>query len=108
MKLFKHKEKPKEQVLYAITDGEHMGMAVVFINPEKHPVDGIYPAMIIGGKDLDGGMDSINLTEKDVFDGLRLGILDKIRKVPKELYELCCSEYYEREKRKEESDECTD
>lgn len=99
--LFKRSpKKPKERVLYAITNGSYMGVCVVFVTPKEYPKDGMYAAMAIGDKDFDGGMDAMEIPEKDVADGLKLGILDKIRNVPQELYDLCCSEYEERMKRK--------
>ena len=99
---FKHKsnKKPKERVLYAITNGIYMGACVLFVTPEKYPKDGIYAAMAIGGKDMDGGMEAMEIPQKAVEGGLTNGILDKIRKVPKELYNLCCMEYETRLKTK--------
>ena len=52
-------------------------------------------------------METMNIPEKDVTDGLANGILDKIRVVPTELYQLCCNEHAERLKRKEELNEST-
>ena len=52
-------------------------------------------------------MEVMSIPEKDVTDGLKNGILDKIRIVPTELYQLCCSEHAERLKRKEGLDEST-
>jgi hypothetical protein len=104
---FKRKKIPKERVLYAITDGDYMGSCVIFIKPKEHPKNGVYAAMAIGDKNMDGGMESMDIPEKDVISGLDLGILEKIRGVPKELYDLCCSEYIEREKRKKENNEST-
>ena len=111
MKLFTRKTiKPKERVLYAITNGTFMGVCVIFIKPEEYPKDGVYAAMAMGDKDFDGGMNALEIPEKDVTDGFKCGILDKIKKVPKELYWLCCNEYDERIKlkRKNELDEFTD
>lgn len=114
IKLFKKDNgKPKERVLYAITRGTYMGTCLIFVKPEEHPQDGIYAAMAIGGTDkeaLDGGMNPMQIPEEAIKDGLNYGLLDKIRKVPKELYNLCCSEYDERLKRQNESkeDESTD
>ena len=112
MKLFKHK-KPKERVLYAVTNGTLLGICIMFINPKEYPKNGYYAAIAMGDKTMDGGMDAIEIPEKDVMTGLKLGILDPvkmIRKIPKELYYLCCREYSERIKRKEGivTDELTD
>lgn len=101
--IFKHKQlKPKPRILYAITNGIYMGVCVIFVKPENHPKNGVYPAMAIGNKDFDGGMEAMEIPETDVIKGLESHILDKIKKVPKELYELCCNEYYERVRRKEQ------
>jgi hypothetical protein len=104
MKLFNRKPKqpkqPKERVLYAITNGRLKGVCVIFVKPSEHPKNGIYSAIAIGNQDYDGGMDALEIPEKDVLEGLKTGILDTIRKVPKELYWLCCREYEERVKRK--------
>ena len=86
-------KKPKKRVLYAITNGSYMGVCVIFVKPEEHPKNGIYAAMAIGDKDFDGGMEAMEIPERDVNNGIKLGILDKIRTVPEELYILCCKEY---------------
>ena len=98
-KLFTKDTKPKERVLYAITGGTYMGHSVVFINPTAHPKNGIYAAIAIGGKDMDGGMEAMDIPEDAVTEGLKKGILDKIKKIPPELYELCKAEYAERVRR---------
>jgi len=105
--------KPKERVLYAITNGTYMGVCVVFIRPELHPIDGFYSAMAIGDKDFDGGLKAMKIPEKDVTEGIQKKILDKIRRIPPELYHHCIAEYNERERmqKKPESvttDESTD
>lgn len=102
MKLFNRKpKKPKERVLYAITNGNLMGVCLIFIKPKEYPKNGIYAAIAIGDKNMKGGMDALEIPEKDVVHGFEAGILDKIKKVPKELYWLCCQEYDERKKLKE-------
>tara|TARA_R110002126_G_scaffold121950_3_gene263525 strand:- start:1347 stop:1688 length:342 start_codon:yes stop_codon:yes gene_type:complete len=103
----KSNPKPKERILYAITKGTHLGSCILFIKPKDFPQDGYFAAIAIGGKDMDGGMETMNIPEKDVTDGLANGILDKIRVVPTELYQLCCNEHAERLKRKEELNEST-
>ena len=80
-----------------------MGVCVIFVKPKEYPKDEIYAAIAIGSKEYEGGMDALEIPEKDVTEGLKYGILDKIRKVPKDLYWLCCHEYDERMKRKSES-----
>jgi len=102
MKLFKrtHK-KPKERSLYAITNGTMMGVCIMFINPNEYPKDGYYAAIAIGDKNMDGGMDALEIPEESVTNGLKYGILDPVQKIPKELYALCCGEYAERLKRKQ-------
>ena len=95
------RKKPKKRILYAITNGTYMGACVIFVNPKEYPKDGFYAAMAIGDRDMDGGMEAMEIPEKDVTEGLKLGILDKIRNVPEELYCLCCSEYKERIKKRE-------
>jgi len=98
-------DKPQERVLYAVTNGTMLGVCVLFINPKEYPKSGHYAAIAIGDKNMDGGMDAIDIPEKDVINGIKLGILERVttfRKIPRELYELCCSEYAERVKRKEE------
>ena len=105
--LRKSDPKPKARILYAITKGTHLGACVLFIRPKEFPQDGHFAAIAIGGKEMDGGMEVMSIPEKDVTDGLKNGILDKIRIVPTELYQLCCSEHAERLKRKEGLDEST-
>lgn len=95
--------KPKERVLYAITGGTYLGAFIIFVTPKEYPKDGIYAAIAMGGKDMDGGMEIMEIPEKDVTEGLKLGLLDKIRTIPQDLYLLCCGEYKERVKRKTES-----
>ena len=96
-------------MLYAITKGTYLGLCVVFIKPNEYPQEGMYAAISFGAKDSDGGIDPLDIPEKDVTSGLKAGILDKIRRIPPELYKLCCNEYVERIKRKEETnDESTD
>jgi len=102
--LFKRKNpKPKERVLYAITNGTYMGACVIFIKPNEYPKNGIYAVMAIGDKDFDGGMNAMEIPAKDVTEGLSGKILDKIRRVPPELYSLCCTEYEARMKLKTEN-----
>ena len=91
--------KPRKRVLYAITKGTYLGNCVVFIDPENHPQNGIYAAIAFGGKDMDGGMEAMDIPAMDVENGIKHGILDKIRKIPEDLYALCCAEYEERLKR---------
>jgi len=97
-------DKPKERIVYAVTKGTYLGTCLIFVKPNEHPKDGIYAAMAIGDKDgkFDGGMDVMQIPEDALNDGLKTGLLDKVSKVPKELYNLCCSEYDERLKRKNE------
>ena len=111
-KIKQNRLKPKERVLYAITKGIYIGSCVIFINPKEHPKNNIYAAIAIGSKNMgdstmDGGMDAIQIPENDVINGLTHGILDKIKKIPKELYWLCCKEYEERVTLKEKSNEST-
>jgi len=113
MKLFrflfkKIPPKPKERILYAITNGVYMGICVLFIKPKEYPKNGKYAAIAIGGKDMDGGMEAMDIPAEDVTNGIKNKILDKIRRVPVELYKLCCDEYEERVKRKENNNESTD
>ena len=109
-KLFKTKSpKPKKRVLYAITKGTYLGICVVFIKPTEYPKNSAFAAISFGGKDMDGGIEPMEIPEKDVTEGLKNGILDKIGKIPKELYSLCCDEYEKRitmkQKEKEEKEE---
>lgn len=84
-------KKPKDRVLYAVTAGDYIGKFIVFINK----TDTHYEVMAIGGKD---SFELLTIPIKDVEEGLKLGILDKVRKVPKDLYKLCCMEYNLRKK----------
>ena len=101
-RLFKRTVKPKHRMLYAITNGTYIGNCIVFINPQEYPKNGIYAAISFGGKDTDGGMEPMDIPEVDVINAIKNGILDKIQKIPIELYELCCAEYKERIKRTQE------
>lgn len=101
--------KPKERILYAITNGIYKGVCLIFIKPNEHPKNGIYAAMAIGDKNMDGGMETMQIPEIEILNGLKGGILDEIKKVPKDLYWLCCEEYTERQKRlKEKNNESID
>jgi len=95
--MFKIKsDKPKLQILYAVTDGVHKGKTILFIEPNTHPRDNMYAAiaMNIHEKTDNGGFEILDLPEEAVKEGLKLKILDKIKRIPKGLYNMCCQEYY--------------
>ena len=95
-KFKKDKSRPREQTLYAITNGTHMGVCIVFIDLEKYPQDGVYEALAMGDIDMDGGMEPISIPEKDVKLGLKNKIIEPIRKLPDDIYTVCKAEYTKR------------
>jgi len=85
-KLFKKRIRPGYRILYAVTAGDYIGKFIVFVAED----DKKYDVMAIGGKE---SFELLSIPIKDVEMGLKSGVLDMVRKIPVELYNILQSEY---------------
>ena len=92
---------PKFGYIYAITHGTYIGQFIVFVEESE------YSYGVLMMKAYDGAEMTVQqINKKDVINGIKNDIIDKVRKLPKDFYTLCCAQYSHIKKTKAGENKC--
>lgn len=93
MKLFS-KKTVNNRKLYAVTQGVYVGQFFVFIN--DNPINDSYQILSLPDCLV------IEISEKDIKEGISKKILEPVETLPEEVRQVCVAEYNHRKKLQEE------
>ena len=74
---------PKRRAVYAVTGGDYLGEFLIYVEER----DGLYCFLSLPE------MHVREITKADVMTGLDNKILDRVEKVPRDVFLLCCEQY---------------
>ena len=77
--------RPKPRCVYAVTRGDHLGSFFVYIERKGD----IYWFLSLPDMKVE------SIPAKHVLDGIRSGILDRVERLPSDVYKLCQQQYIE-------------
>lgn len=96
-----NKKHPIKQGMYAVTRGDYMGEFFIFLF-EEVKIPGMYTIFSLPDKKIK------YISEEDITEGFKQGILDFVKKIPKAYYNVCLAEFRETREHEEKEKEIKD
>jgi len=88
---------PKERTLYAITEGIHKGMCILFFDISEAIPTGTHKALAFcEDKDSVGGMKVFDIPVKATIEGFDKKIIEPVKKIPRNINKSLYKEYLHR------------